>query len=410
MEDEKKVAMTEAELQAMVAERVKGALASERERIAADAVQKYLDDNAVRAQVSKVVGGAQAAQSKRTGWARFADIAAAALNKAEFSHDSDEVDLAKLRGLRGQEQHRTGQTTSTTAGGYLIPTEEVLAPVDLISAQESLIGQCNNVPMQTGSVTIVTADGDITVYWIPETTTSADIEHQADGRKQESQFTFGRVTLARHFVVARVAITKQAQLYTGGQLEAFLRSRIPDRLRKACEIAMLRGTATAASDPVTGLDTSIATNAIAWDPVDPFKAILDTIYAPEIALPGAAETDLCVTNARGMLALRNVKDSQMRNILGEPSAQTRNFPALFGYPCVKSVNVLATYPAAAGTDSRFYAGDFRRHAHVGLDPITLAVDPYSGLVANLVYLQFEMPFGFTVTSEKAFAYTDIPRL
>lgn len=344
------------------------------------------------------------------GWSGLAKITQNALDdafKATPRHKS--FDLAVLREKRDEHFKRTGQVTTTTAGGYLIPTEEILSPVDLVGAEESLIGQCNRVPMQTGQITIVTTDGDITVYWVPETTNTSSMGSQGAGLKQESQFTFGRVTLTRHMVVAYVKMSRQVMNYSLGYMENFLRTRLPIRLRAACEIAMLRGTATAASDPVTGLDSVInGDNVIAWDAADPFGSILKTIYAPEIALPTVAESDLCVTNARGLIALRAVKDQQGRAILGDPNAQSKSFLPMYGYPCMKSANVAATY--GGGTDSRFYAGDFRRHAHVGLDDsMFILVDPYSDAKNNLVNLIYEMPFGFTVTSHDAFAYTDIPR-
>lgn len=401
--------MTEAEVKALVSEEVKRAHSpAEVEKIAGDIVQKYLAGVGAAAQVARVVIGDPDAPKKRSGWDRLAGTAAAALNAAVFGHKDESVNLDALRASRAEYGKRTGQSTTTTAGGYLIPTEEILEPIDLIGATESLLGKCNNHPMATGALTIVTADGDITVYWIPETTNSSDMATQAKGQKQEGQFTFGRISLAKRWVVARVAISKQSDLYTGGGLKSFLQTRIPARLRKACEIAILRGGGVAASDPITGLDSLVTTNVIAWDPTDPFKSILDLISAPELELPGVAETSLLVSNVRARNALLNVKDLQGRYVLSGPLDKAA-VQYLYGVEMIKTPNVLATYPAAAGTDSRLYGGDFANHAHIGFDGMTFAVDPYTGLANNLVYLQYEMAFAFAVSSEKAFAYTDIPR-
>lgn len=345
-------------------------------------------------------------------WARLAQITQNAIDASMGAKPRHEgIDLPKMRDARDAYFARTGQSTTTTAGGYLIPTEEVLQPVDLVGAEESLIGACNRVPMQTGSITIVTTDGDITVYWVPETTDTSSMSTQGTGLKQESQFTLGRVTLTRHTVVALVKMSRQVMNYSQGYMENFLRTRLPMRLRKACEIAILRGTATAASDPVTGLDTLITgSNVVPWNAADPFEAVLATLYAPELALPGVAETSLAVTGPRGIISLRRIKDNNGVAILGKPQDQKRGTFDLFGTTCQKSANVLATYPAAAGTDTRFYAGDFARHAHVGFDDsLFVLVDPYSDAKNNLVNLIYEMSFGFTVTSASAFAYTDIPR-
>lgn len=419
--------MTDEELTSRINEAVlRGVQGDALKTVVADTMKTYLDSHGVRAQIVSVFADeekkARAAKRTTSPWAGAAalciDAGRRALGMGVHPEVRDKVrehmDLEKYQERRAAEFARTGQSSTTTAGGYLIPTEEELTPIELVGADaaESLISKCNHVPMQTGTKTIVTLATDITVSWVPETTDTSSMASQATGQKPETQFAFGLVTLNRYMAVAKVRTSRQVLNYSQGYMEQVLRKHLPGRIRAAFAKAILRGTATAATDPITGLDTGVTgANVVEWSAANPFGSLLRTIMQPEIALPGdICETDLCITSARGVLALRDVRDTTGRPILGDPDKQTRQLFPLYGYPLLKTSNVLDTYPAGTGTQSRFYAGDFGRHAHVGLDnALFVLVDPYSGKDNNLVDFLFEIPAGFVYSSASAFAYTDIPR-
>lgn len=341
-------------------------------------------------------------------------------DEAEFINSNrDRLDL--LGEQRTKHLALTGQTTSATAGGYLIPTEEILEPIDLVGAKEGILARCQNHTMRTGTLTIVTLDGDITITVVPETADASDTGTLLKGRKPETQFSFGKLTLRKYMLTAMVHMTRQEMMYSQGRIEQIVNSRLPLRFRKKFEALILRGTG-AAPDYVSGLDTLVTgDNVIEWADAAKLDTIKRTIAAPEIALPEVAAADTCITNVRGILALDLVKDNQGRYILGDPSSYNKALGVplggaemvypLMGYPCLKSPNVLATYPAATGTDSRFYAGDFKNHMHIGFDEggMFVLVDPYTLSADNLVRILYEIPVGMTVSSASAFAYTDIPR-
>lgn len=418
--------MTEEQLESRLNDAVlRGLQGDALKAVVADTMKEYLDSHGVRAQIASVITDEdrKRAAVKRTGnpWSAVAamclDAGRARLGMGPHPDVRDKkrehTDLEMWRERRESTFSRTGQSTSVTAGGYLVPTEEVLTPIELVGADsgESLVSKCNQVPMQTGSKTIVTLSTDITVSWVPETTNTSSMSTQATGQKPETQFAFGQVTLNRYMAVAQVRTSRQVLNYSQGYMEQVLRNLLPGRIRAAFAKAILQGTATAATDPITGLDTGITgSNVVEWAAANPFGSLLRTIMQPEIALPGdICETDLCVTSARGVLAIRDVKDNNGRPILGDPQSQTRNLFPLYGYPLLKTSNVADTY-GGSSTDSRFYAGDFGRHAHVGLDnAMFVLVDPYSGKANNLVDFLFEIPAGFVYSSASAFAYTDIPR-
>lgn len=305
----------------------------------------------------------------------------------------------------------SGQTTSNTAGGYGIKTEEILDPVDLIGSPQGVVERCNNVIMQTGKITIVTLDGDITVTVTPETANAADEDTQAKGLKPITTFTLGRVTLTRYTITAVLSLTRQQMMYDLGYMENVIRTRVPPRIWSHFGKLILSGSGSA-YDYITGLDSLITgDNVIAWNPTAPFDSLMDLIAAPELALPDAAETDTLLTNKRGELSLRKVKDNDGQYIMGAPGAAGKNIMPCWGYDLLKTNQVLSTYPGGTGTDTRIYAGDFKRHAHVGVDPsLAILVNPFPGTGrTNRVEIIFELNAGFQVSSASAFAYMDAKR-
>jgi HK97 family phage major capsid protein len=305
----------------------------------------------------------------------------------------------------------SGQSTSNTVGGYGIKTEEILDPVDLVGAPQGVVDRCNNIPMQTGKITIVTLDGDITVTVTPETANADDEDTQAKGKKPLTGFTLGRVQLDRYTITAVLSMTRQQMQYDLGYMEQIIRTRVPARIWSHFGKLILHGSGSA-YDYITGLDTLITgANVIPWNAALPFDGLIDLIAAPELALPDAAETDTLVTNKRGELRLRKVKDNQGRYILEQPGQAGKNIMPCWGYDLLKTNQVLSTYPAGGGTDTRVYAGDFKRHAHVGVDPnIVVLTNPFPGTGrTNRVEVIFEINAGFQVSSASAFAYMDAPR-
>lgn len=342
-------------------------------------------------------------------------------NKPRFGTDLDKVQELSAEHIRrtGMKLESaagglllSGQTTANASGGYGIKTEEILDPVDLVGAPQGVVERCNNVPMQTGKITLVTLDGDITVSVTPETANAEDEDTAAKGLKAITTFTLGRVQLTRYTLTAVLSLTRQQMQYDLGYMENLIRTKVPARIWSKFGKLILSGTG-AATDYIAGLDTLIAgDNVIPWNAAAPFDGLMDLIAAPELALPDAAETDTLITNKRAELRLRKVKDNQGQYIMGAPGVAGKNITPFWGYDLLKTNQVLSTYGVAPNnTASRLYAGDFKRHAHVGMDPnIVVLVNPFPGSGrTNRVEIIFEVNAGFQVSSASAFAYMDVPR-
>jgi HK97 family phage major capsid protein len=306
-----------------------------------------------------------------------------------------------------EEFKRTGMYSTTTAGGYLVPTEQIMEPINLVGAEFPLISRCRTIPMQTDSITIPTISGGITIYWVPEVTNTGSMASQATGQKQESQYTLGQITLTRYIPAAYLLVTEKLLRTSLGAVQRLIERDVPNRIWAACDDAILTGTATAASDPVTGLDTAISTNVISWNAAFPFDGLVDLVMSVEEQLPGVAETDLVVGNSKALKTLLKVKDGDNNYILTTPRESARGVRNLWGYDFLKDSNIPNTY--GDGGDTKLYAGDFGRHANVGFESaMSVLVDPYTYAKNNIVAFRFETPFGFAVSDEKAFASMVVP--
>lgn len=410
---ETKTGMTLEDLQRVIREEVGAALAPSVEQIRASIPEQFrafIEKELTPSRISSIVTEGERATRKdplrlakicHDLWVRTGHESA----RGERLHLGD-GELDRIQ----EELKRSGMysTAGTGAGqmGYLVPTEKIMEPINLVGAEAPLVSRCRLIPMQTDSITIPTITGGITVYWVPEVTDTSSMASQATGQKQQSQYTLGQITLTRYMAVGLLLVTNKLLRTSLGAVQRLIERDVPGRIWAACDDAILTGTATAASDPITGLDTAISTNVITWNVANPFDGVLDLIMAPEEQLPGSAVTDLVVGNSRGMKKLLKTKDNDQQYILKGPDA-AGELPSLWGTPFLKDSNIPNTY--GDGGDTKLYAGDFARHANVGYESaMSVLVDPYTYIANNLVAFRFEVPFGFAVSSEKAFASMVVP--
>ena len=71
---------------------------------------------------------------------------------------------------------------ATTAGGYLVPTEQAGEVLNLVNKYSAVKELCRQVPMSAHQITFPTVSGGLTAYWVPE---ASDSESAAvDGTDQ----------------------------------------------------------------------------------------------------------------------------------------------------------------------------------------------------------------------------------
>ncbi|MFH2128662.1 MAG: phage major capsid protein, partial [Pseudomonadota bacterium] len=153
---------------------------------------------------------------------------------------------------------------ATTAGGYLVPTEqagEVLNLVNNFSAVKSL---CRQVPMASRQITFPTISGGLTAYWVPEATDTETYglgDGVANGEKPRSEATFGQLALTSHVLAVKVVVSNQLLDDSDPGVDQVLQNLFAETIGQAFDVACLRGTG-AATDPITGLAGKISTNAL----------------------------------------------------------------------------------------------------------------------------------------------------
>lgn len=317
------------------------------------------------------------------------------------------TDFDAIERQREEYHKRTGVAVgAASSAGNFVPAEYSTNWVNLVYNESPVLSRCQRIPMTTDQIVIPTLTGGITVSWVPETTDTSSMGSQATGQKPEATPTTSQATLTRYAAVCRVLVSRKALRTTSPAIDAVINQNVPPAIMAACEDAMFNGGAVAASDPITGLDTLITTNAKTWNVANPIRGLADFVMAPEEHLGAIAMPDTIVAGVGAMKILMSLQDGDGRTYFNFPNAN--GSPAsIGGVPVIKSANIPSTY--GGGTDSRMYVGNFGRHCLVGMtEGMFVQVNPYLYARNNLVEFLFETWFGFTVSDEGAFAYMNVP--
>jgi HK97 family phage major capsid protein len=337
----------------------------------------------------------------------FSKYLADLLSVREGRKPENGTDFDALERQREEFCKRTGVAVGAgSSAGNFVPTEYSQNWANLIYSESPVLSRCQRIPMSTDQIVIPTLTGGITVSWVPEVTNTSSMASQATGLKPEATPTTSQATLTRYAAVCRVLVTRKALRTTSPAIDAVINQNVPPAIMAECEAALLAGGAVAATDPITGLDTLITTNAKTWNVANPIRGLADFIMAPEEHLGAIAAPDTIVAGIGAIKILMALQDGQNRPYFNFPNADGR--PAsIGGVPVIKSANVPSTY--GGGTDSRMYVGNFGRHCLVGSsEGMFVQVNPYAYAKENLVEFLFETYFGFTVSDEGAFAYMNVP--
>lgn len=297
---------------------------------------------------------------------------------------------------------------AANSAGNLVPQELSSDWINLIHRDDQLLSACRRHPMSTDSLLIPTLAGGVTVSWTPETTNTSSMASQATGLKPETQITTGQVTLTRYCAHARVLVSRKSLRIANPMVEDILRTDVPAAIRAAIAKAILQGTATAASDPVAGLDSLITTNTKSWNDAKPLRGIIDLLFAPGISKGPLAASTLAVMGPQAAsILMSEVVDGNGRPLLSPGPSGSLGELMMYGVKSIIDYNIPATY--GGGTDSRITVGNFGNHAHIGIeDAMFVQVNPYRYSENNLVELLYEIYAGFVPSHESCFANMNVP--
>lgn len=300
---------------------------------------------------------------------------------------------------------------TTTAGGYLVPTEESRELINLMDDKWSVIpGLCRQVPMRTNQITFPTLTGGVTVYWIPETTgdkgsTDPSSFEQQYGWKPPSSPTFGQLSITAHVAAVKVAVSNQLLDDSDPEVNGVLRDLFGEALGEALDVACLQGTG-AATDPITGLDNRITTNVLAAGANFNFDDVINLIKPIRKASKSPLPVQL-LGNVDAETSLMKVKDNNGNYIYKGPR-EDGLAPRIWGQPFYANENILSTY-GTGSNETRMYAGRFGKDAFLGRrQGVVVKTNPWANpyFDHNQTVFLAEFRMGFSISDESRFAWLD----
>ena len=296
-----------------------------------------------------------------------------------------------------------------SAGGYLVPTEESRELINIAAENYSVVpGLCRQVPMRTNQITFPTLTGGLTAYWIPEATSTLGVTPdgtgQASGEKILSNITTDQLAITAYVCAVKVVVSNQLLDDSDPAIDAILRALFAEALGDAWDTACLQG-AGSATDPITGLNSKISTNALVAGATFDWSDILDLVFKP---LHQHSKSQVQILgNTYAELKLLKVKDNDGQFIYKGPRDDAST-PSVWGRPYRRDGNVPSNL-GVDGNETRLYSGDFRRHGYAGNRMgISIMTNPFAEpyFSYNQTAFRAEFRVGFNVDHEKYFAKMD----
>jgi HK97 family phage major capsid protein len=249
-------------------------------------------------------------------------------------------------------------TTTDTAGGFLVP--EVLSPevIELLSATTVMRKMgCRVMQLVNGQLTIPRMTGGATAAYISEGTSITS-----------SQETFGQINLQGHKLAAQVPISNDLLKFATANADQIVRQDLVLRMALREDLAFMEGDGTLAT-PVGLRNQMTAANAIAMT-ATPTAVTATTDAGRMINLLDNANVP---DTKRGWIMRPSVKNwlSTVREATGAlafPEAQKGVF---WGYP-IATTTAITIDAAGPPTQSRVYLAEFPELI-IG-DAMTLRID------------------------------------
>ncbi len=310
------------------------------------------------------------------------------------------LDEAKAKDLR---------EGATTAGGYLVPTEQAGEVLNLVNNYSALKGLCRQVPMSARQITFPTISGGLTAYWVPEASSSEGVTPdgtgQADGEKPRSDATFGQLAITAHVLAVKVVVSNQLLDDSDPAVDGVLAALFAETIGAAFDAAALRGDGSA-TNPISGLAGSISTNALSVGAELSFDDVAGLIFAVYENAPHAAQVPVLghPKAEKKLMTLKDTSDNYIFRQPGQPLADGDNRPRIWGEPFVRDPNILTNL--GGGSDTRLFAGDFATSAIVGMrSGLVIKTNPWAEPYFSYNQTAFlaEVRVGFALSDEARFA-------
>lgn len=300
---------------------------------------------------------------------------------------------------------------STTAGGYLVPTEESRELLDVQAQKWNVIpALCRQVPMMTNQITFPTLTSGLTGYWVPEAGSTSTLGKDVDGSQQSigekirSDITTGQMAIVAHVYAVVVVVSNQLLDDSDPAVDMVLRNLFSETLFDGWDTACLMGAGTT-TDPITGLNSKITTNALQAGAQFNFDDITDLVFA--CLHQDTRQMPQIIGNTYAEQVLRKVKDDDGQYLYKTPR-EDGAMPTIWGYTYNRDGNILNTY-GTNNNKTRLFAGDFARHGYAGKRMgVTIMANPFAEpyFSFNQTAYRAEFRVGFNVDDERFFAKMD----
>lgn len=297
---------------------------------------------------------------------------------------------------------------ATTAGGYLVPSQEASEVLNLVNNFSAIKDLCRQVPMRANQITFPTISGGLTAYWVPEASDTATYglgDGAEHGEKPRSEPTFGQMPITAHVLAVKVVVSNQLLDDSDPGVDQVLAGLFAETIGQAFDVACLRGAGTT-TDPISGLAQRVTTNVLsAGDPFD-FDDLADLIFKVYENAPHALQVPV-IGHAKAEKVLMKLKDDGGDYIYrqpGQPRAEGDTRPRVWGEPFVRDPNVATNL--GGGTETRLFAGDFATSAFVGVrSGLVVKTNPWAEPYFSYNQTAFlaEVRMGFALSDEKRFA-------
>jgi HK97 family phage major capsid protein len=218
------------------------------------------------------------------------------------------TDAAHEREVLFDHRVRDLATTPDSAGGYLVPSQEIPEMIEILRAQTTVVQAGATVlsDLKGSPVKIPTQTAGATAYWVGEASAIT-----------ASDLTFGQVALTPKKVAAMVKLSNELLNLSLPQAEAVVRQDLVQQLSLAIDLAALRGTG--ADNQPTGIANTSGINTVALGTNGSYLESLDLFFDMVAALEedNALRGKLAfVTHPKVKSALRKLKTPQFSGDTG----------------------------------------------------------------------------------------------
>ncbi len=278
-------------------------------------------------------------------------------------------------------------------GGYIVFPEFMAEMIPVIRQVSVVRRLARVVPMS-----------NILMYW-PTTTTGSTWAWVAEnGLKSAHDFVFSFVALQNYLMYTMVAISNQLLADSRPSAEAIIREDFARGAAETEDIAFVRGTGVAGTDPIFGIINNVLVPNVAAGAVFDYDDIIILWRTVQQALRRAPVRPGTIANANAIAQLAMVKDGIGQYVWKEPYQGMDG--AIGRLPFIGAVYADENIATAAGppiTTSIIY-GDWNEAVIGDREDMVIAANPWSdtAFAYNLTLFRAERRVGFQLLRPTAF--------